>query len=74
MGVDAYTQAVQLSEHGPTVVLNLPHTLMVWSTPLDHVAPDIQHEPLSTNTALRLRFMIQYAVTMARYGDSRRRA
>lgn len=69
MAKTAYENAVELSERGPTVVINLPDTLMVWCTPLDRVAPHLRHEPFDPDPVQRVRFWIAYATRVAALGD-----
>lgn len=75
-GGSAYEQACELSKRGPTVILNLPEHLQVYCTPLEKVAPDIRHEPLSADVQQRIRFILTYAVTLGQQHarDSRGRA
>ena len=75
MECSSYTQALALCKRGPTVVVNLPDTLMVWCTPLDRIAPHLWDEATDPDTAQRARFIVHYAVRMAALGsDSRPRA
>lgn len=69
MAGSAYDQAVELSGRGPTVVINLPDTLMVWCTPLDRVSPVLRHEPFDPDRMQRARFWVAYATRVAALGD-----
>lgn len=66
----SYTQAVELSKRGPTVIINHPDELTVWCTPLDRIDPRLRHEPFDPDTAQRARFIVTYAVQMAALGTT----